>query len=120
MWGGRYLLVDLDADGSLVDVPNLASPAVIELVGHPLVDRTVHLYIDVVADPVGAEVRSQGHVPLFPERPGEEIPRPRPKSVTCRHSSSTSNTTTGFSSAAGAGAAVAPRRAKREEGKRKP
>ena len=79
------LLVDLDADGALGDVPDLAGAAVVELVGHTLVDGPVHLDIDIVADLVGAEVGGQGDVSLLTEGPGEEIPRPRPQPVSRRH-----------------------------------
>ena len=49
-------LVELDADGTLLDAPDTAGATVVELVGHALVDGAVHLDVDVVADLVGAEV----------------------------------------------------------------
>ena len=82
------LFVDLDADGALGDVPDATSAAVVELVGHPLVDGAVHLDVDVFADLVRPEVRRQRDVPLLPEGPREEIPRPRSDSMAGRHLSS--------------------------------
>lgn len=82
------LFVDLDADGALGDVPDTAGAAVVELVGHPLVDGAVHLDVDVVADLVRPEVRRQRDAPLLPKGPREEIPRPRSEPMTGRHLSS--------------------------------
>jgi hypothetical protein len=80
-----YLLVDLDADGALGDVPDAAGAAVVELVRHPLVDGAVHLDVDVVADLVGAEVSGERDVPLLAEGAREEVARPRAQPVAGRH-----------------------------------
>jgi hypothetical protein len=45
-----YLLVDLNADGALGDVPDLASAAMVELMGHTLVDCPIDFDIDVIAN----------------------------------------------------------------------
>jgi hypothetical protein len=75
--GGVYLLVDLDADGALGDVPDASGAAVVELVRHALVDGAVHLDVDVVGDLVGAKVRRERDVPLLAERPREGVARAR-------------------------------------------
>ena len=80
-----YLLVDLDADGALSDVPHAAGAAVVELVRHPLVDGAVHLDIDVVADLVCAQVGGERDVPLLAEAAREEVARPRAQPVAGRH-----------------------------------
>lgn len=80
-----YLLVNLDADGALGDVPDLASAAVVELVGHSLVDGAINLDVDVVADLIGSQVGRERDVPLLPEGPSEQISGPRTKTVTSRH-----------------------------------
>jgi hypothetical protein len=49
-------LVDDDADGSGVDVEYLGSTAVVDLVGHALVDGTIDLDIDELAALEGGEV----------------------------------------------------------------
>jgi hypothetical protein len=80
-----YLLVDLDADSALGDVPDASGAAVVELVRHALVDGAVHLDVDVVADLVGAQVRRERDVPLLAERPRERVARARPQPVPRRH-----------------------------------
>lgn len=80
-----YLLVDLDANGALGDVPDLAGAAMIELVRHALVDGTIHLDIHVVSDLVRPQVRRQRDVALLSERPREQVPRARPHPVPGRH-----------------------------------
>ena len=80
-----YLLVDLDADGALGDVPDATGAAVVELVRHPLVDGAVHLDVDVVADLVGAEVGGERDVALLAEGAREEVARPRAQPVASRH-----------------------------------
>lgn len=57
----------------------------VELVGHALVDGAIDLDVDVVADLVGAKVGRQGYVTLLPERPREQVPRPRPQTMPRRH-----------------------------------
>lgn len=53
-------LLDNDADSRLGDVVDNAGLSVVELVGHALLDRTVGLDVDNVADLVGLEVRRHG------------------------------------------------------------
>ena len=84
-----YLLVYLDADGALGDVPDATGAAVVELVRHPLVDGAVHLDVDVVADLVGAEVGGERDVALLAEGAREEVARPRAQAVASRHPVST-------------------------------
>ena len=72
------LLVDFDADGALGDVPDLAGAAVVELVGHTLVDSAVNPDVDVVADVVSSQVCREMDRPLLAEGSREQIPRPRP------------------------------------------
>jgi hypothetical protein len=77
---GQYLLVDLNADGALGDVPDATGATVVELVGHALVDGAIHLDVDVLADLVGVEVGGEQDVPLLAEAVGasfvkeEQIP----------------------------------------------
>jgi hypothetical protein len=80
-----YLLVYLDADGALGDVPDATGAAVVELVRHPLVDGAVHLDVDVVADLVGAEVGGERDVALLAEGAREQVARPRAQPVASRH-----------------------------------
>ena len=80
-----YLLVDLDADGALGDVPDAPGAAVVELVRHALVHRAVHLDVDVLADLVGAQVGGEIDVPLLAEAPREQVARPRPQPMPRRH-----------------------------------
>lgn len=82
---GLYLLVDLDADGALGDVPDAAGAAVVELVRHALVHGAVHLDVDVIADLVRPQVGGERDVTLLAERPREEVARPRPQPVPRRH-----------------------------------
>jgi hypothetical protein len=82
---GCYLLVDLDADGALGNVPDLSSAAVVELVRHSLVDGAVDLDVDVFTDLEGSQVGRERYVPLLPEGPSEQISGPRTKTVTSRH-----------------------------------
>lgn len=79
------LLVDLDADGSLGNIPDSTSASVVELMWHTLVDGAVHLDVDVITDLVGAQVGRQGNVALLPEWTGKEIPCPRAQSMPSRH-----------------------------------
>ena len=72
------LLVDFDADGALGDVPDLAGAAVVELVGHALVNCAVNLDVDIVADVVSSQVCREMDRPLLAEGSREQIPRPRP------------------------------------------
>lgn len=80
-----YLLIDLDANGTFGDVPDLTRAAVVELVGHTLVDCAVHFYVDVVTDLEGPQVGREGDVPLLPEGPSEQVSGPRTKTMTSRH-----------------------------------
>ena len=49
------LLINDDADGSRIDVENSASPAVVVLIGHSLVDGTIDHNINDIADLVGGK-----------------------------------------------------------------
>lgn len=44
-----YQLVNSDTNGSLVDIENNTSSAVVELVGHALVDGGVNLDVDIIS-----------------------------------------------------------------------
>lgn len=79
------LLVDLDADGPLRDVPDPTRPPVVELVGHALVDGAVDLDVDVLAGPVGFEVGGERDVTFLPEAAGKEVPGAGSESVTGRY-----------------------------------
>lgn len=57
----------------------------VEFVGHPLVNGAVNLDIDVIADFEYAEIGGEMCGALTPERPSEEISRPRPDPVPRRH-----------------------------------
>lgn len=81
----RCLFVDFNAYGTLGDVPDLAGAAMIELVGHALVNGAVHLDIHVIPNLVGSEINCERDVTLLPEWTSKQIPRPTSKPVTCRH-----------------------------------
>lgn len=51
------LFVDFNADGAFGDVPDLTGAAVVELVGHTLVDGAVNLDIHIIADVISPQVR---------------------------------------------------------------
>lgn len=85
MFEGGNLLVDFDADSTLGDVPNTTGAAMVELVGHALVNGTVNLDVDVIPSLVGPQIGRERDVTLLPEGASEQIPRPRSKSVTRRH-----------------------------------
>jgi len=61
---------------------------VVELVRHALVHGAVHLDVHIVADLVVAQVSRQVDVSFVPEGTREQIPGPRPQSMTGRHSCS--------------------------------
>ncbi len=82
------LLIDHNADGALRDIPDDTGAAVVELVRHALVHGTVHLDVHIVADLVVPQVRRQVDVSFVPEGTREQIPGPRPQSMTGRHSCS--------------------------------
>lgn len=73
-----YLFVDFDANGALSDVPDTTGATVVEFVRHTLVDGTIHLYVDIVADVVDTQVGSEGNGAALPEAAREEISGPRP------------------------------------------
>lgn len=79
------MFVDLDAYGSLGNIPDSTSASVIELMWHTLVDGTVHLDVDVVTDLVCAQVDRQGNIALLPEWTGKEVPSPRAQPMPSRH-----------------------------------
>ncbi len=80
-----YLFVDLNADSALGDVPDATGTAVVELVGHTLVNGAVNLDVDIFTDLEGPEVSGEGNVTLLPEGPSEQISGTRTKTVTSRH-----------------------------------
>ena len=80
-----YLLVNLHADGSLGDVPDSSGTSMVELVRHSLVNSTVDLNVDIVADLVDLQVSGESDVTLLPERPREEVPSPRAETMSGRH-----------------------------------
>ncbi len=88
MFLATRLLIDHNADGAFGDIPDDTGAAVIELVRHALVHGAVHLDVHIVADLVVAQVRRQVDVSFVPEGTREQIPGPRPQSMTGRHSCS--------------------------------
>lgn len=79
------LLVHFHADGSLGDVPDNACAAMVELVRHPFVNRTIDLNVHVLTYLVGPQICADLGVSLLPEGPGEQIPRPSAHSMACPH-----------------------------------
>jgi hypothetical protein len=67
------LLVDNDTNGTRSDVPDNAGTAVVELVGHALVDGTVTLDIDVVSDAEGRQIGAHVRKAMAPEGLGEQV-----------------------------------------------
>lgn len=80
-----YLLVHLHTDGSLGDVPDTTSAAMVELVGHTLMDSSVHLDIDIFANLVGPQISGERDITLLPERPRKEIAGSSSETMTSRH-----------------------------------
>lgn len=66
-------LVDDQAEGAGSDVVDDGSAAVVELVGHTLVDGTVSLDVDQVSDLVGDHVGGQLGETVFAESTGEHV-----------------------------------------------
>ncbi len=62
-----HLFVDFDADGAFGNVPDLTGTAVIELVRHTLVNRTVNFDVDVVADMVRSQIGREMDRDIFLE-----------------------------------------------------
>jgi hypothetical protein len=79
------LLVDDDTDGGLGDVVDDTSLAVVDLVGHTLLDSTVHLDVHDVANVVLAKVGVEGDETLLAEVPAEGIAGARSLSVGVTH-----------------------------------
>jgi len=88
MFLATSLLIDHNADGAFGDIPDDTGAAVVELVRHALVHGAVHLDVHIVADLVVAQVRRQVDVSFVSEGTREQIPGPRPQSMTGRHSCS--------------------------------
>lgn len=66
-------LVDDDAEGTLRDVEDDTGLAVVELVGHALLDGTVGLDVDEVPDLVGGHVGGELDHAMIAEAAGEEM-----------------------------------------------
>ncbi len=103
------LLIDHNADGALRDIPDDTGAAVVELVRHALVHGTVHLDVHIVADLVVPQVRRQVDVSFVPEGTREQIPGPRPQSMTGRHSCSLLSTSFLSSSSSSSSSALGSR-----------
>lgn len=65
------LLVDLNTDGALGDVPDAAGATVVEGVGHAFLDGAVGLDVDVVPELVGLEVGLEAGHSVLTEGAGE-------------------------------------------------
>ncbi|KAK9028775.1 hypothetical protein V6N11_025922 [Hibiscus sabdariffa] len=76
------MLFDLNVEGEFCDIPNPISAAVVELVGHALMNGVVYLDVDIVVDLVGPEVSRQRNVTLLSEGSRERIPCSRVDIVT--------------------------------------
>jgi hypothetical protein len=79
------LLVDLDTDSARGDVPDNTSAAVVELVGHALVDGTVALDVNVVTNAIDREIGGHVRKTAAPEGLLEQIPSLGTKTVRVRH-----------------------------------
>jgi len=80
------LLVDLDTDGAAGDVEHDTRAAVVRLVGHTLVEGTVHHDVDVVTHAVARQVRLQAqHVAVLAVRPCKGIAGARAVTVGVAH-----------------------------------
>lgn len=79
------LLVYDDSDGPGVDVEDCAGPAVVELVGHALVDGAVHDDVDDVSDFIGGEGPGDVDGTALSEPFPEFISSSSPVSVTMSH-----------------------------------
>lgn len=80
-----YLLVDLNADSALGDIPDTSGATMVELMRHTLLDCAINLDVDVVSDFVGAEVGGDGNGTLLPEWPRERVSSSRSQTMTGRH-----------------------------------
>lgn len=79
------LLVDLDTDSAGGDVPDLTGAAVVELVGHALVDGTIALNVNVVANTEHRQIGAHVGETATPERLLEEVSGLGAKTVRVRH-----------------------------------
>ena len=79
------LLVYDDSDGPGVDVEDSASSAVVELVGHALVDGAVHDDVDDVSDFIGGEGPGDVDGPILSESLSEFISSSSSVSVAVSH-----------------------------------
>lgn len=70
---GTNRLVNDDAEGTLRDVEDNTSLAMVELVGHTLLDGTIGLDIDQITDLVGLHVGGKLDHPMITEGTGEEM-----------------------------------------------
>lgn len=68
------LLVDLNANGTLSDVPDTASATMVELMGHTLVNGTINLDVNILTDVESTKVSRDRDNTLSPEGSCEEIP----------------------------------------------
>ena len=79
-------LVHNNTDSPGGDVVNATGPALVELVGHTLVDSTVNLDVNNIADLVGLHVGGEVDGPLGAEPLGEEVASARAVSLSVTHS----------------------------------
>jgi len=78
-------LVHNNTDSPGGDVVNATGPALVELVGHTLVDSTVDLDVNNIADLVGLHVGGEVDGPLGAEPLGEEVASARAVSLSVTH-----------------------------------
>jgi hypothetical protein len=79
------LLVDDDTNGAGVDVEDSTGSAVVELVGHALVDGTVNDDVDDVTDLEGGEGFADVDGAVLPESLSELVSGSSSDSVACGH-----------------------------------
>ena len=79
------LLVDLNADGTLCNIPYPSCATMVKFMWHTLVDGAVHLDVDIISNFVRPQIGSQSNITLLPERPGEEVSGTGSKSMAGRH-----------------------------------
>jgi hypothetical protein len=69
----RNLFVDFNTNGTLSEIPDTTNTTMVELMRNTLVNSSINLDIDVIADLEGYEVSGEWNITLLPEWSREQI-----------------------------------------------